>query len=247
MLDYWHKQLLTTLLYCSGERRARTDHRVQEFLASTVSLLNLNKKNISQLESVGVSFVDKLDTRHVHFMGHSFGGCTALTAASRRPDLVSSVIAHEPVVDWMPDDARRMLFPEHKLVGGPREYDGGTGGFVSIQEHVEEKKEADDSTCRTTITSLHDIPMLFLYSDEWKQKAWGGVDLIEYMHQTGELGADTSDFGVIQDAHHTEFSDTSMMTPLWLARSVGVTGKRNPRDTAEEILNRTVDFLSAVT
>ena len=60
-------------------------------------------------------------------MGHSYGACTSLTAASRRPDLVSSVIAHEPAFDWMPDDARRELFAEHKLVGGPRKYDGGTG------------------------------------------------------------------------------------------------------------------------
>lgn len=66
------------------------------------------------------------------------------------------------------------------------------------------------------------------------------------MHQQGELGPDTSNFAVIQDAHHPEFSDTSMLTPLWLARSVAVTGKRNPRDTAEEIKHRTVDFLSTV-
>jgi hypothetical protein len=66
------------------------------------------------------------------------------------------------------------------------------------------------------------------------------------MHQIGELGPDLSQFGVIRDAHHTEFSDTSMLTPLWLARSVGVTGKRNPLDTAEEIKHRTVDFISTV-
>jgi hypothetical protein len=72
--------------------------------------------------------------------------------------------------------------------------------------------------------------------------------LIEYMHQRGELGPKNgvSHFGVIKDAHHTEFSDTSLLTPLWLARSVGVTGKRNPRDTAEEIKERTVDFIAAV-
>ena len=70
--------------------------------------------------------------------------------------------------------------------------------------------------------------------------------MIEYMHLKGELGPDISQFGVIRDAHHLEFSDTSMTTPLWLGRSVGVTGKRNPLETAEEIKHRTVDFISAV-
>lgn len=66
------------------------------------------------------------------------------------------------------------------------------------------------------------------------------------MHQQGELGPDTSQFGVITDAHHTEFSDTCILTPLWLARSVGLTGKRHPRDTAEEINRKTVEFMSSV-
>lgn len=152
-----------------GERRARTDHRVQEFLASAIALMNLNEHNIPELESVGVSFVNRLDPGNVHFMGHSFGACTALTAAARRPHLASSVVAHEPVVDWMPDDARRELFPEHKLVGGPRAYDGGTGGYCSTDEE-EEKKEADISRRPETSSTLHDVPMLFLYSDEWKRQ-----------------------------------------------------------------------------
>lgn len=78
------------------------------------------------------------------------------------------------------------------------------------------------------------------------RQVWGGVDLIEYMHQKGYLGPETSQFGIIEGAHHTEFSDTCLLTPLWLARSVGVTGQRNPRDTAEEIKYRTVDFINTV-
>jgi len=162
---------LTLTLFCMiavGERRAQADHRVKEFIASAISLLKLNDEIIPQLDALDVSFVHKLDTSDLHFMGHSFGACTALTAASRRPDLASSVIAHEPAVDWMPDDARRSLFAEHKLVGGPREYDGGTGGFVA-ERNEEEKKDADNATCQSS-DSLHDKPMLFLYSDEWKQK-----------------------------------------------------------------------------
>jgi pimeloyl-ACP methyl ester carboxylesterase len=111
--------------------------------------------------------VNKLNTSDLHFMGHSFGAATALTAASRRPDLLSSVIAHEPAVDWMPDDARRALFTEHKLEGGPR-FTGGTGGYETHYVK-EEKKEASNATCQP-YHSLHDIPMLFLYSDEWKKR-----------------------------------------------------------------------------
>lgn len=151
------------LYYDIGERRARTDHRVNEFIAAATSLLKLNEQNLPELDAVNVSFVDKLDTSELHFIGHSFGGCTALTAASRRPDLASSVIAHEPAVDWMPDDARRSLFAEYKLIGGPRKYTGGTGGFLS-SEQDDGKKEVDNTE------SLHDVPMLFLYSDEWNQK-----------------------------------------------------------------------------
>jgi S-formylglutathione hydrolase FrmB len=151
-----------------GERRARTNYRVKEFLAAAVSLLKLNEQNLPELGAAGVSFVNKLDTSDLHFIGHSFGGCTALTAASRRPDLASSVVAHEPAVDWMPDDARRSLFADHKLIGGPRAYNGGTGGFIS-SEQDEEKKEVDSATYISS-GSLHDVPMLFLYSDEWNQK-----------------------------------------------------------------------------
>lgn len=120
--------------------------------------MNLNEVYIPQLRSVGVSFVNKLNKCDLHFMGHSFGAATALTAASRRPDLASSVIAHEPIVDWMPDDARRALFAEHKLEGGPL-YTGGTGGYET-QDVEDEKKCASNGACQLS-NALHDIPMLF--------------------------------------------------------------------------------------
>jgi hypothetical protein len=34
-----------------------------------------------------------------------------------------------------------------------------------------------------------------------------------------------------------------MKLPLWLARAVGVTGKRNPHDTSSEIFDRTFAFI----
>jgi hypothetical protein len=71
---------------------------------------------------------------------------------------------------------------------------------------------------------------------------------LEEMHQKGRLGPPDglSDFGVIQDAVHSEFSDMCMLTPLWLARGAGATGPRNPLETAREIEERTWKFLSSV-
>jgi enterochelin esterase-like enzyme len=50
-------------------------------------------------------------------MGHSFGGATALTLGFWRPDLIHAVIAHEPAIDWTPNDIRRQLvFPKEAVV-----------------------------------------------------------------------------------------------------------------------------------
>ena len=209
-------------------RREQTDHRAVEMLASTLALQKLNDRDIIELN--GVSFVNRLRTTEVHFMGHSFGGATALTAAFRRPQLVSSIISHEPASDWMPDDARRALFPTDALVGCPHEYDGGTGGLAS--------------DVKQTLATIRDFHILILFSSEWFEKDWGRSDVIHWMHTHGKLCQQcTTEVNVIWNAHHNEFSDSCLMTPVWLARRVGLTGKRNPLETAEEISNRTLAFL----
>ena len=71
-------------------------------------------------------FVGKLDTDDVTLMGHSFGGCTVLSAAAQRPDLISAVVAHEPAIDWMPDSARRALFSADRMEQLETPYSGGT-------------------------------------------------------------------------------------------------------------------------
>ncbi|HUY30015.1 MAG TPA: alpha/beta fold hydrolase [Acidimicrobiales bacterium] len=40
--------------------------------------------------------------RRAVVLGHSYGGVVALTAASRRPDLVGAVVAYEPPLSWLP-------------------------------------------------------------------------------------------------------------------------------------------------
>ena len=251
---------LVTDVYMKGKevqyvrrRRAQTQHRVEECLSALSCLKSLNRRNIPDLASAGVSFVGKLDTTDVTLLGHSFGGCTVLSAAAQRPDLVTAVVAHEPAVDWMPDSDRRALFPAHKMKNSETSYTGGTGGYEDAEGDEEEKK--DDGRTRSTSCSavppppgsIHDVNMLFLYSDEWAKLGWGGFPQIKDMHERGVLGPKegTSDVGVIQKAKHQEFSDTCMLTPIWLARATGLTGERNPHETAAEIGARTLDFLQS--
>jgi alpha/beta superfamily hydrolase len=113
--------------------------------------VSLNQRNILELEVLGVSFVQKLNIKDVTFMGHSFGGSTALTAAHRRPHMPLCVVAHEPAVDWMPSDSSQALFLKGQIIGN---------------ESGEEKK---DNTMKQKghPQSIHDVNMLFLYSHEW--------------------------------------------------------------------------------
>ena len=121
------------------KRRAQTQHRVEECLSALSCLKSLNHGNIPDLASVGVSFVGKLDTTDVTLMGHSFGGCTVLSAAAQRPDLVSAVVAHEPAIDWMPDSARRALFSADRMEQLGTPYSGGTGGYEGPKETKKRK------------------------------------------------------------------------------------------------------------
>jgi dienelactone hydrolase len=96
-------------------RRGQADYRAKEFLSAAQALLKLNETNIEELEHVGISFVNKLNTADVTAVGHSFGAATALGAANRRPDLFKCMVAHDPAIDWAPDDCRRALLPKHRF------------------------------------------------------------------------------------------------------------------------------------
>ena len=210
------------------ERRRRTERRVDELLEATEAMRRLNEED--WLDGLP-SLVGKLNLDRTFFMGHSFGAATALSAALRAPDRAHAVVAHEPAIDWMPDEVRRSLYSEDRLEGLTNQYKGGTGGFPS-----DLKNHSND---------LHDKPMLFLNSHEWHSKGW--CDVMEEMHQKGRLGRQPgSEFVVIEAAHHNEFSDTSLLTPTWLARAVGATGKKKPADTAHEIATRTRSFINLV-
>lgn len=211
-------------------RRDQTEWRARELAAAAVALQQLNVNGLPELK--GVSFMGLLDTTKLVAMGHSFGGSTALTVAVRRPDIIKAVVAHEPATDWSPDDVRTQIYPraaigDWKYDGAA--YDGGTGGV--------------DEVAASESASLYEyIPVLYLFSDEWYGKNWGYCRFLEYLHKKGSLGKQ-SEFGVIAAARHNEFSDMCFLTPLWLARSLNVTGVRSPINTATEIVDRTLAFL----
>jgi len=239
-------------------RRSKTNHRVQEFLAVTEFVRELvvdtdtnenndggesttcksdDMNNVRTADKLR-SLLQKVRMDHTFFMGHSFGGSTALTASVRRPDWVKAVIAHEPATDWIPDDARRSLFALERLKGLNHTYDGGTGGYY-------EPTAKEDAMFAN---SIHDLDLLVMHSNEWIDGDVGMSLLLQEMYQQNRLGKNptVSRHHVVFDSRHNEFSDTSMMTPLWLARAVGMTGPRNPIETAQEIAMHTRSFLQQV-
>lgn len=226
------------------ERRNQTDHRSSELLAATTALLQLNKRNIPELDEIGISFVDKIDIFKVAVAGHSFGGATALTTATRYPSLYSCVIAHDPMCDWMTDDTRKIMFEKKRFQGSYLEYHGGTGGYeADCASNNNNRKVMDENA------SIHDLDMLFLYSHEWKKDGSGHYPYVSDMFRRGQIGPrnnNRSECAFIQHAHHPEFCDLDMMIPLWLGRATGTIGKRNPHETAEEIAERTSDFMKEV-
>ena len=139
-------------------RRDQTDLRCKEVLAATMAVHSLNEHNIPELERMGLSFVGRLQTSEQSFMGHSFGGATAVAAALRRPDLSTTVIAHEPALDWAPNDVRRALFPQGLINKIPlSKIEGGMGGW-------------GDGKNKLTKATIKDLRALFLFSEEWYHK-----------------------------------------------------------------------------
>ena len=197
-------------------RRNQTDIRVSEVLAATEAVIRMNQEQETWnecddddnklLTNAGISFVGRMELDHITAMGHSFGGVTAITAAKRRPGLYKAVVAHEPAIGWLPDDARRSFFAKSKLNNLELEHT-----IKGLFEEVDPIYESvDDPTA-------HDVDTLLLFSHEWREKGYGRSHLIEEMYKHRRLGPQggVAHFSYIDGAHHNEFSDTCMLTPLW--------------------------------
>lgn len=120
---------------------------------------------------------------------------------------------------------------------------------MSFNASSSEGEHNDDQEYTLPAPTLHDTTqLLVLFSDEWYSKGSSGTDVLKDMHYRNVLGPSDgkSYFGVTEGAYHQEFSDACMLTPLWIARGVGLTGPRNPLDTAKEIHLETLNFLKAL-
>ena len=235
------------------ERRARTNLRTLELIAATEALHKMNQQDNLDFTKAGsgLSFRNRLAVDHTIFFGHSFGAATALTAAQRRPDLVHSIIAHDPAVDWMPDDSRHSLFPKDRLLteGLKVNFTGDhMYSEVCLATSEECNENVDNDNDNDNTNSLHDLDMLVLYSKEWYKRKWAGSDVLHILHMNNLVGPTEgiSEVGIV-DCHHTEFSDVSMILPLWIARAVNITGtNQSPIATAHEIQERTKHFIEAI-
>jgi len=186
-------------------RRNQTNVRAHEVVRATEAVLDMNQKDTPELIDAGVSFQGRLLVDHVTVMGHSFGGVTAFTAAHRRPDLFQALVAHEPATNWMTDEARRAFFAKNRLEGLNLDDEMYSRFLDGENEDIQE----DDF--------FPELDYLILFSHEWREKKWGRCDIFEKMHEGGRLGPKdgVSHFSFIGEAHHNEFSDTCMLTPMW--------------------------------
>ena len=145
-------------------RRIQNLKRVEEYLEVSNRILTWNKKdevfvNGNIPPSKVFSFKGMLDTRTgVHGMGHSYGGCTMLTSASRKPQNFRSIVAHDPAVDWVAEDARRHIEHAHKS--------GYTGGRPYLEPNGVLRKGLDE------------LPCFFLYCSDWIERQWGHSPIV---------------------------------------------------------------------
>lgn len=221
------------------ERRKQTNYRSNEIIAALDTFLKLNEENIPELERNGLSFIGLLNVQDITAAGHSFGGASALTTVARHPQRFARCVALDPAVDWMPDTERQLLLPKERFQHSDLQYSGGTGGFSqAIAAPLDQDHKSG---------SLHDLDLMFLYSHEWILKKWGASQFVLDMYKRGKLGRfnGVSECTYVFNSNHSEFSDSCMKTPLWLARAIGLTGNRNPHETSDEIASRTMMFIDA--
>ena len=184
---------------------------------------------------LGLSFIGRINvSTGALACGHSFGGATALSVAARATNLCKAVVAHEPATNWMCDLSRHALL-SHDLTYSGGNIFGYDPNFDQLSFKNDEKR-------------FRNIDILFLFSDEWKAKGWGECDRLFNMNNKGLIGSNRrlSKVLFIPNANHSAFSDCCMLTPLWLARPMQLTGLGCPYRSAYDIRNLTTSFVDSL-
>lgn len=78
-----------------------------------------------------IDLIERLGERPVHLISSSYGGAIALTVAARRPDLVRSVLAHEPALFGV----ARPGTPLGRLIADIRRWMESIGAELSAGDH----------------------------------------------------------------------------------------------------------------
>lgn len=253
-------------------RRMQTNFRSNEILSALISLLRINEGDYNYISTdknnnnVLNVLQNKLDINDITLIGHSFGGASVLSAATKYPELIKNVIVQDPVIDWLPESMRRSLLSESRLLNSGVSYNGGSTGWKKKQNALvekkssynllngEEKKEPSEFLRRLPSSSLndksiHDVNLFFIYCEEWHEKNWGNSEIIKKMYTKGQLGnnslskSNNSNYDTIKDSKHQHFSDVNLITPNWLNKKIGLTGNRCSYDILDELMNKMLCFM----
>jgi Platelet-activating factor acetylhydrolase, isoform II len=122
----------------------------------------LHNWQISDNKTIYWNGVDNIST---YFMGHSFGGATAIQAAYERPDLVTAIIAHEPAMGWAAPQVCHAMFPSSLLK--QQHFINLTSNFTVCPSLTNDEEVA---TTFNEMETLHELEILVLNSHEWMNK-----------------------------------------------------------------------------
>lgn len=193
-------------------RREQTAFRVDELAEALAFLPELFRGLGDELPASAGS----IDPSKVLLVGHSFGGSTVLTAAARHPQLIRGVLVFDPAIDWMPADARVGMMPEVKHGDPPH------------------TASEDPELLHGVSLGLQDVPSLFLYSDSWRQLAWGQPQTARSNVASGLYGKGSS-FAFVDGTSHQSPADNMVLLPMWLYQKLGVCSEVPPHVSLQQI------------
>jgi len=213
------------------ERRKQIEVRIEEVDGAIDILKSMNKTTRSELGGLGVDFVGRLDVEDgVHLVGHSFGGATVLGAAGRFSDRVLSVTAHDPAIDWVPDDVRLNILK---------------GNCETNMERKEGSAGYKDKKRLTEAKGLDDVPTLMIYCSEWVRTNFGHHYVTIDKLNSGKLGKKGASKGMsLKNMRHFEMSDNCLILPLWLCKVLGFSGGK-PGLRSRETSAETIGFIKS--